>query len=114
MKPCTGHTQKYGAVLIVNTIKTAPFVCVCPVFDWLCYFVDTDIMLAQCYIYCPPGRDAVSGRFGGNSFSSVDYLDMETAGFPETTGRQNPETTYRCVLLLVIFNALFIFQIIRV
>jgi hypothetical protein len=26
----TGHTQKNGAVLIVNTIKTAPFVCVCP------------------------------------------------------------------------------------
>ena len=27
----TGHTQKNGAVLIVFTIKTAPFVCVCPV-----------------------------------------------------------------------------------
>ena len=27
----TGHTQKNGAVLIVNTIKTAPFFCVCPV-----------------------------------------------------------------------------------
>jgi hypothetical protein len=28
---CTGHTQKNGAVLIVNTIKTASFSCVCPV-----------------------------------------------------------------------------------
>ena len=27
----TGHTQKNGAVLIVSTITTAPFVCVCPV-----------------------------------------------------------------------------------
>jgi hypothetical protein len=27
----TGHTQKNGAVLIVNTIKTAPLFCVCPV-----------------------------------------------------------------------------------
>jgi hypothetical protein len=26
----TGHTQKNGAVLIVNTIKTEPFFCVCP------------------------------------------------------------------------------------
>ena len=26
------HTQKNGAVLIVNTIKTAPFFCVCPVY----------------------------------------------------------------------------------
>jgi hypothetical protein len=29
----TGNTQKNGAVLIVNTIKTAPFFCVCPVYD---------------------------------------------------------------------------------
>jgi hypothetical protein len=29
---CTGHTQKNGAVLIVFTIKTAPFFCVCPVY----------------------------------------------------------------------------------
>ena len=28
----TGHTQKNGAVSIVNTIKTAPFFCVCPVY----------------------------------------------------------------------------------
>jgi hypothetical protein len=28
----TGRTQKNGAALIVNTIKTAPFFCVCPVF----------------------------------------------------------------------------------
>ena len=28
----TGHTQTNGAVLIVNTIKTAPFFCVCPVY----------------------------------------------------------------------------------
>jgi hypothetical protein len=28
----TGHTQNNGAVLIVNTIKTAPFFCVYPVF----------------------------------------------------------------------------------
>jgi hypothetical protein len=28
----TGHTQKNGAVLIVFTLKTAPFFCVCPVF----------------------------------------------------------------------------------
>jgi hypothetical protein len=27
----TGHTQKNGAVLIVFTIKTVPFFCVCPV-----------------------------------------------------------------------------------
>jgi hypothetical protein len=27
----TGHTQNNGAVLIANTIKTAPFFCVCPV-----------------------------------------------------------------------------------
>jgi hypothetical protein len=27
----TGRTQNNGAVLIVNTIKTAPFFCVCPV-----------------------------------------------------------------------------------
>jgi hypothetical protein len=29
----TGHTQENGAVLMVNTIKTAPFFCVCPVCD---------------------------------------------------------------------------------
>jgi hypothetical protein len=29
----TGHTQKNGAVLIVFTIKTAPFFCVCPVYN---------------------------------------------------------------------------------
>jgi hypothetical protein len=28
-----GHTQKNGAVLIMFTIKTAPFFCVCPVYD---------------------------------------------------------------------------------
>jgi hypothetical protein len=28
----TGHTQKNGAVLIVNTIKTAPLFCVRPVY----------------------------------------------------------------------------------
>jgi hypothetical protein len=28
----TGHTQTNGAALIVNTIKTAPFFCVRPVF----------------------------------------------------------------------------------
>ena len=28
----TGHTQNNGAVLIVNTIKTALFFCVCPVY----------------------------------------------------------------------------------
>jgi hypothetical protein len=27
-----GHTQNNGAVLIMNTIKTAPFFCVCPVY----------------------------------------------------------------------------------
>jgi hypothetical protein len=30
----TGHTQKNGAVLIVNTIKTAPLFYVCPVLAW--------------------------------------------------------------------------------
>ena len=30
----TGHTQKSGAVLIVNTIKTAPLFCVCPVYKF--------------------------------------------------------------------------------
>jgi hypothetical protein len=30
--PYTGHTQKNGAVLIVNTIKTAPLFCVCSVY----------------------------------------------------------------------------------
>jgi hypothetical protein len=29
----TGHTQKNGAVVIVFTIKTAPFLCVYPVFE---------------------------------------------------------------------------------
>ena len=29
----TGHTQKNGAVLIMNTIKNAPLFCVCPVFE---------------------------------------------------------------------------------
>jgi hypothetical protein len=28
-----GHTQKNGAGLIVNTIKTAPFFCVYPVYN---------------------------------------------------------------------------------
>jgi hypothetical protein len=28
----TGHTQTNGAVLIVKTIKIAPFFCVCPVY----------------------------------------------------------------------------------
>jgi hypothetical protein len=28
----TQNTKKNGAFLIVNTIKTAPFFCVCPVF----------------------------------------------------------------------------------
>jgi hypothetical protein len=30
-----GHTQKNGAVVIVFTIKTAPFFCVCPVYLFL-------------------------------------------------------------------------------
>jgi hypothetical protein len=30
-----GHTQKNGAVLIVNTIKTAPIFCVLPVFIYV-------------------------------------------------------------------------------
>jgi hypothetical protein len=29
----TEYTQNNGAVLIVNTIKTAPFFCVCPVYQ---------------------------------------------------------------------------------
>ena len=29
---CTGHTQKNGAVSIVNSFETAPFFCVCPVY----------------------------------------------------------------------------------
>jgi hypothetical protein len=29
----TGHTQNNGVVLIVFTIKTAPFFCVCPVYN---------------------------------------------------------------------------------
>ena len=33
----TGHTQKNGAVLIVFTIKTAPFFCVCPVYLYRAY-----------------------------------------------------------------------------
>jgi hypothetical protein len=28
----TGHTQKNGAVYMVYSIDTVPFVCVCPVF----------------------------------------------------------------------------------
>jgi hypothetical protein len=31
----TGYTQKNVAVLILNTIKTAPLFCVCPVFERL-------------------------------------------------------------------------------
>jgi hypothetical protein len=31
----TGHTQKNGAVVIVNTIKTAPFFCVCPIYIYI-------------------------------------------------------------------------------
>jgi hypothetical protein len=31
----TWHTQKNGAVLIVFTIKSAPFFCVCPVYIYL-------------------------------------------------------------------------------
>jgi hypothetical protein len=33
----TGYTQKNGAVLIVNTIKTAPVFCVCPVYTVVYY-----------------------------------------------------------------------------
>jgi hypothetical protein len=29
---CTGHTQKNGAVSIVDSFETAPFFCVCPVY----------------------------------------------------------------------------------
>jgi hypothetical protein len=29
----TGHTQNNGAVSVVFTIETAPFVCVCPVYQ---------------------------------------------------------------------------------
>ena len=36
----TGHTQKSGAVSIVNTTETAPFFCVCPVYT-LCMYVYT-------------------------------------------------------------------------
>jgi hypothetical protein len=32
----TGYTQQNGAVLIVFTIKTAPFFCVCPVLSYRC------------------------------------------------------------------------------
>jgi hypothetical protein len=34
-----GHTQKNGAVLIVNTIKTTPLFCVCPVYIYICVCV---------------------------------------------------------------------------
>jgi hypothetical protein len=40
----TGHTQKNGAVLIVNTIKTAPLFCVCPV---LCTIL-TSVVITSC------------------------------------------------------------------
>ena len=44
----TGHTQNNGAVLIVNTIKTAPFFYVCPVYSHLkkiLYFIITYFLL---------------------------------------------------------------------
>jgi hypothetical protein len=39
----TEHTQKNGAVLIVNTIKTAPFFCVCPVLKLIFKEYDRDL-----------------------------------------------------------------------
>jgi hypothetical protein len=34
----TGHTQKNGAVSKVNSIETAPFFCVCPVYLLISYW----------------------------------------------------------------------------
>ena len=44
MYVCTGHTQKNGAVLIVNTITSAPFFCVCPVCMYVCMYYDDAVM----------------------------------------------------------------------
>jgi hypothetical protein len=56
----TGHTQKSGAVLIVNTIKTAPFFCVCPVYKlqfYLKMYIFSFLPLLPssflAYSYCP-------------------------------------------------------------
>ena len=40
----TGHTQKNGAVLIVFTIKTAPFFCVYPVLIFHLEIRDTSVL----------------------------------------------------------------------
>jgi hypothetical protein len=47
----TGHTQKNGAVLIVNTIKTALFFCGCPVYTGQEDVTDvkwSELMISEC------------------------------------------------------------------
>jgi hypothetical protein len=44
----TGHTQNNGAVLIVSTIKPAPFFCVCPVFCTIYYIQSIHKRMVRC------------------------------------------------------------------
>jgi phosphoglycerol transferase MdoB-like AlkP superfamily enzyme len=41
----TEHTQKNGAVLIVNTILTAPFFCVCPVYIYIYIYIASYLLI---------------------------------------------------------------------
>jgi hypothetical protein len=55
----TGHTHPTGAVLIVFTIKTAPFICVCPVFTNGAVLIVFPIKTAPFFCVCP----VFSGRW---------------------------------------------------
>jgi hypothetical protein len=61
----TGHTQQNGAVSIVNTVDTAPFFCVCPVYSvlWdavLCILAETVRSFGETvlFIFSEKNRDA--------------------------------------------------------
>jgi hypothetical protein len=67
----TGHTQKNGAVLIVFTIKTAPFFCVCPVYiqDVTCVqlFIKTVLLLLLLLLFT-----AIKFSPGGNTNGHIN------------------------------------------
>jgi hypothetical protein len=69
----TGHTQNNGEVLIVNTIKTAPFFCVCPVY-WLCLI---DFLIYPRLLKNEMGINCLKSKFYIVRFQVLTAVSME-------------------------------------
>jgi hypothetical protein len=79
----TGHTQQNGGVLIVNTIKTAPFFCVCPVYSGIIKKVMSSL--------CMPWRYLEGTEIQLHSFLTFTLKQIYTVSVqsPTTTQLQN-------------------------